>query len=47
MTGDLLLLAAAVLSVVVIFGGVLLLGDFQTQSCRQTADQRRPTRRAF
>lgn len=47
LNGDLLLLAVAVLSVVVIFAGVLLKGDFQTQPCRQSGHAVRPRRRPF
>jgi hypothetical protein len=41
MTVDLLLLAAAVMSVILIFGGVLVLGDFQDQIEPQEAKARR------
>jgi hypothetical protein len=44
MTVDLLLLAAAVMSVIVIFSGVLVLGDMQESSEPQKAQTRRGER---
>jgi hypothetical protein len=42
MAFDLLLIAAAALSVVVIFAGLLIVGDFQSNPCGQQIDRHRP-----
>jgi hypothetical protein len=39
---DLLLIAAAAMSVVLIFAGVLVVGDFQQNRCHQELDRHKP-----
>ncbi|NVN88009.1 MAG: hypothetical protein HXX15_18170 [Rhodopseudomonas sp.] len=47
MTLDLLLLAAALVSVIVIFAGVMIVGDFQDQPCHRELDPNRREPRLF
>jgi hypothetical protein len=42
MAFDLLLIAAAAISVVVIFAGLLIVGDFQNNPCGQEIDRLLP-----